>query len=84
MTSTMQDYHVVAYNSQEGRVLHPEYVIERPNLSQDTRTTVRIVNEGKVCITIWWMYDDLSRFLEVAFTNLIVKEVQLRLSAVPA
>jgi hypothetical protein len=80
----MQDYHVVAYNSQEGRVLHPEYVIARPNLSQDTRTTVRIINEGKICITIWWMYDDLSKILEVAFTNLIIKEVQRRLSAVPA
>jgi hypothetical protein len=80
----MQEYHVVAYNSQAGKVLHPEYVVERPNLSQDTRTTVRIVDEGQLQITIWWMYDDLSRVLEVAFTNLIVKEVQLRLSAVPA
>jgi hypothetical protein len=80
----MQEYHVVAYNSQEGRVLHPEYVVERPNLSQDTRTSVRVINDGKVRITIWWMYDDLSKMLEVAFTNLIVKEVQLRLSAIHA
>jgi hypothetical protein len=76
----MQEFHVVAYNSQNGTVLHPEYVIERPDLSQDARTTVCIVNEGAVRITIWWMYDDLSKVLEVAFTNLIVKEVQLRLS----
>jgi hypothetical protein len=80
----MQEFHVVAYNSQEGKVLHPEYVVERPNLSQDTRTTVRIVNEGTVRVIIWWMYDDLSKLLEVAFTNLIVKEVQLRLTSVHA
>jgi hypothetical protein len=80
----MQDYHVVAYNSQEGKVLHPEYVVESPNLSQDTRTTVRIIDEGKLRVTIWWMYDDLSKQLEVAFTNLILKEVQLKLNVVHA
>lgn len=80
----MQDYHVVAYNSQEGRVLHPEYVVAQPNLSQDTRVTVSLVNEGTLRITIWWMYDDLSSSLQAAFTKQIVKEVQLRLSSVHA
>jgi hypothetical protein len=80
----MQDYHVVAYNSQEGRVLHPEYVGAPPNLSQDTRVTVSLVNEGTLRITIWWMYDDLSSALQAAFTKQIVKEVQLRLRSVHA
>jgi hypothetical protein len=80
----MQEYHVVAYNSQEGRVLHPEYVVYQPNLSQDTHVTETIVNNGTLCITIWWMYDNLSKSLEAVFTNQIVKEVQRSLGAVHA
>jgi hypothetical protein len=75
----MQDYHVVAYTSQLGRVLHPDFVAERPNLSQDTHVTVTSLNDGTLNITIWWMYDELSKAQEAAHTKQIIKEVQLKL-----
>ncbi len=76
----MNEYHVVAYTSQEGRVVHPQYVVSRPNLSQDTHFTENVIEEGNLNITIWWMYDSLTKSLQAAHTVQIIKEVKLKLS----
>lgn len=77
----MDDYHVVVYASQGGRVIHPEFVVARPNLSQDTRTTVHTTDDGNLNIIIWWMYDQFSKAQLQAHTDQIINTVKLKLGA---
>ena len=80
----MQDYHVVVYASQEGRVIHPEYVVERPNLSQDTRVTEYPVEDGNLNIIIWWMYDMFTKTQQKTHLEQIIREVKQRVGSVEA
>lgn len=77
----MEEFHVVAYASQGGRVVHPEYVNARPNLSQDTRFTTHDLSDGSVRVTIWWMYDEFGKGQQAAHTTQILKEAQLKVTA---
>ena len=80
----MQEYHVVVYASQQGRTIHPEFVVERPNLSQDTQVSEYPLEEENLNVILWWMYDQHNISQKNAHAKRIIQELKLRLGVIEA